>query len=236
METDRQEDYPDDVIQARGHRMKESYRVLYNGGTGELIEKKSRFIANLQPVRTEQEAVSFIEEMKKKYWDASHNCYAWILGCDGLNLRCSDDGEPAQTAGRPMLDVLAGEGICDVCAVVTRYFGGTLLGTGGLVRAYSCALREGIKASQVVLKQLGRMLEITTDYNGIGKIRYHLAQKNITVLGVDYTDKVVVTSLVPIGLTETIKAELTEVTSGRAIILEKDTVYYGLLEKEVVLL
>ena len=95
-------------------------QILYQGGTAEIVEKKSRFIASLRPVKTEEEALLFLEETRKKYWDARHNCYAWIIGEHGEQKRCSDDGEPSQTAGRPMLDVLEGEGVCNVCAVVTR--------------------------------------------------------------------------------------------------------------------
>ena len=120
--------------------MGDSYKILYAGGENEIVEKKSRFIATLRPVNSEEEAAAFIAEMKKKYWDASHNCSAFTIGRNHELTRCSDDGEPAQTAGRPMLDVLFGEDIHNVCAVVTRYFGGTLLGTGGLVRAFSGAV------------------------------------------------------------------------------------------------
>ena len=119
------------------------------------MEKKSRFIATVRSVKTEEEALAFIEEMKKKYWDASHNCSAYVIGERNEIQRCSDDGEPGQTAGRPMLDVLLGEEIHDVCAVVTRYFGGTLLGTGGLVRAYSKATQEGLANSCILEKCLG---------------------------------------------------------------------------------
>lgn len=216
--------------------MKECYRILYSGGSGELIEKKSRFIATLHPVHTQEEAVSFIEEIRKRYWDASHHCYAWVLGSDGLNLRCSDDGEPAQTAGRPMLDVLTGEGICDVCAVVSRYFGGTLLGTGGLVRAYSGALMEGIKASQVIEKKLGIRLSILSDYTGIGKIQYLLAQRGVPILESEYTDQVTVTALVPSSIGEAVKAELREITNGRVKLVQLDWIHYGLLKKKVVIL
>ena len=116
--------------------MVDSYKILYKGGSGELVEKKSRFIADLRPVASEEEALEYIEEIRKKYWDARHHCFAYIIGDRGQSARCSDDGEPSQTAGKPMMDVLAGEELHDVCAVVTRYFGGTLLGTGGLVKAY----------------------------------------------------------------------------------------------------
>lgn len=135
--------------------MPQQYKILYRGGEGEIVEKKSRFIATTRPVKSEEEAIAFIEEMKKKYWDARHNCSAYVIGERGQVQRCSDDGEPSQTAGRPMLDVLLGEEVRNICVVVTRYFGGTLLGTGGLVRAYSSAVQEGLKNSAVVEKCLG---------------------------------------------------------------------------------
>ena len=109
--------------------MLEQYRTIYEGGQGELIEKKSRFIATVRLVKTEEEAVKFIEEMKKKYWDATHNCSAYVIGERREIMRCSDDGEPQGTAGKPMLDVLLGEELYNTAVVVTRYFGGTLLGT-----------------------------------------------------------------------------------------------------------
>ena len=108
----------------------EGYKIVYKGGEGEIVEKKSRFIATVRPVETEEEAVAFIGEMKKKYWDARHNCSAFVLGEHQEITRCSDDGEPAQTAGRPMLDVLLKEGIHNAAVVVTRYFGGVLLEIG----------------------------------------------------------------------------------------------------------
>ena len=125
--------------------MTEQYQTVYEGGTGEIVEKKSRFIATVRPVETEEEALAFIEEMKKKYWDARHNCFAYVLGERQEIMRCSDDGEPSGTAGRPMLEVLLAEEIRNVAVVVTRYFGGTLLGTGGLVRAYSQAVKAGLE-------------------------------------------------------------------------------------------
>ena len=128
-------------------------------------------------METEEEALAFIEEMRKKYWDARHNCFAYVIGEKGELQRCSDDGEPSQTAGRPMLDVLLGEEVRNVCAVVTRYFGGTLLGTGGLVRAYSGAVQEGLKNSVIVTKRLADRLEVQTDYNSVGKIQYIAARQ-----------------------------------------------------------
>ncbi len=152
-------------------------KAVYKGGEGEIIEKKSRFIATVSPAESEEEAVTFIAAVRKKYWDARHNCYAFVTGPNQELSRCSDDGEPAQTAGRPMLDVLLREGIHNAAVVVTRYFGGVLLGTGGLVRAYQKAVQEGLLHSVIIDKQRGRKLTVETDYTGLGKLQYVLAQQ-----------------------------------------------------------
>ena len=158
------------------------YRIAYKGGEGEIVEKKSRFIATVLPVDQEEEALEFIEKMKKKYWNATHNCYAYVIGERHEIQRYSDDGEPGGTAGRPMLDVLLGEDIHNVAVVVTRYFGGTLLGTGGLVRAYSSATKAGLASSVIITKIPGFKLRISTDYTGLGKIQYILGERKIPVL------------------------------------------------------
>ena len=150
--------------------MIENYKTIYKGNEAEIIEKKSRFIATVRLVESEEEALTFLEEMRKKYWNATHNCFAYTIGERQEIVRASDDGEPSGTAGRPMLDVLLGEGLCNTAVVVTRYFGGTLLGTGGLVRAYSAATQAGLAASTIITKQYGTLLEIQTDYNGTGKM------------------------------------------------------------------
>ena len=124
-------------------------RILITPGVGEIEEKKSRFICHLQPVSTEEEAVRFFEETKKKYWDAKHNCTAYVIGRDGELTRCNDDGEPSQTAGRPMLNVLLHSEVRNVACVVTRYFGGVLLGTGGLIKAYSDAVADALSKSVI---------------------------------------------------------------------------------------
>ena len=142
------------------------YCAVYEGGQGEIVEKKSRFIATVLPIETEEEALEFIAKMKKKYWDARHNCYAYVIGERQELQRCSDDGEPNGTAGRPMLDVLLHEDIHNTVVVVTRYFGGVLLGTGGLVRAYQKATRSGLESSVIIEKQRGVFGNIVTDYNG----------------------------------------------------------------------
>ena len=209
-------------------------KVIYEGGSGEIEEKKSRFIANIAPVTTEEEAVAYINAMKKKYWDARHNCYVYSIGMNREFTRCSDDGEPSGTAGRPMLDVILGEDIYNVAVVVTRYFGGVLLGTGGLVRAYSKAVQEGLAASKVILKQKGIALKITTDYTGLGKIQYIAGERNIPVLDSEYTDKVVMKLLVPVQDVGSVQKAITEGTNGRAGIEKDQELYYAVIDGKVI--
>lgn len=213
--------------------MLESYKTLLEGGTGEIVEKKSRFIATVRLVETEEEALAFIEEMKKKYWDARHNCYVYSVGMNREYTRCSDDGEPSGTAGRPMLDVILGEDIYNVAVVVTRYFGGILLGTGGLVRAYSKAVQEGLRGSRIIEKQYGISLEVTTDYTGIGKIQYIAGERKLPILDSEYTDKVVMKLLVPAGEVASVQKAITEGTSGRAKMQKEKDLYFAVLDGEV---
>lgn len=208
-------------------------KTVYSGGEGEIIEKKSRFIATVRPVSSEEEAVAFIAEMKKKYWDARHNCSAFVLGERQEISRCSDDGEPAQTAGRPMLDVLLREDIHNVAVVVTRYFGGVLLGTGGLVRAYQKATQEGLAASVIIDKKEGRRLTVGTDYNGLGKLQYLIAQKNLTMIDTLYTERVELLLMVPVEAQEEVEKEIVEATSGNARISWGDTVLYAMVGKNL---
>ena len=214
--------------------MLERYKTVYRGKEGEIIEKKSRFIATVHLVETEEEALAFIEEMKKKYWNATHNCFAYVIGERRECVRCSDDGEPSGTAGRPMLDVILGEDIYNVAVVVTRYFGGVLLGTGGLVRAYSKAVQEGLAASKVILKQKGIALKITTDYTGLGKIQYIAGERNIPVLDSEYTDKVVMKLLVPVQDVGSVQKAITEGTNGRAGIEKDQELYYAVIDGKVI--
>ncbi len=211
------------------------YKTVYAGGVGELIEKKSRFIATVIPVKTEEEALAFIEQMKKKYWDATHNCSAYTVGRNHELARCSDDGEPHQTAGRPMLDVLMGEDIHNTAVVVTRYFGGTLLGTGGLVRAYQGAVKEGLAQSQIITKSFGRSLVVNTDYTGIGKLQYIAGQMGLSILSSEYTDTVTVTLFVAPDDEAVFTAKLTEATNGKAVIIPGDTSWYTILDGELLL-
>lgn len=210
-------------------------KILYQGGSGEIVEKKSRFIATIEKIETEEEALAFIGKIKKQYWDARHNCYAFVAGQNQELQRCSDDGEPNGTAGRPMLDVLLREDIHNLVVVVTRYFGGTLLGTGGLVRAYQKAVQEGLKNSIVIEKMQGRMLKIDTDYNSIGKIQYILAQQQITAMDTIYTDKVEMQVMVPVEQLEAFQEAVTEGTNGTARFGVGDQVEYASVDGKIVI-
>ena len=191
------------------------YQILLEGGEGEIVEKKSRFIATVRCVDSEEEAIAFIEEIKKKYWDARHNCSAFVIGSRAELTRCSDDGEPSGTAGRPMLEVLLGEGVRNVAVVVTRYFGGILLGTGGLVRAYTQAVKAGLENCLIGTMCHGLEVQLRTDYNGIGKVLYILGQKGISAFYSEYGADVALKIRFRSELAEELKKELVEATSGR---------------------
>lgn len=216
--------------------MPDAYQIVYRGGTGEITEKKSRFIATVIPITTEEDALAFIGQMKKQYWDASHNCSAYTLGTCHETARCSDDGEPSKTAGRPMLDVLLAEDIHNVCVVVTRYFGGTLLGTGGLVRAYQAATKAGLKASTIVTKRYGVPVTVVTDYNTIGRLQYIIAQMELLTQEVTYTENVTITVLTTKETRAAFEKKVTEATSGKALITGQDGVWFCETGKELVFL
>lgn len=186
-------------------------------------------------MESEEEALEFIAAMKKKYWNATHNCFAFVVGERQELQRCSDDGEPQGTAGRPMLDVLLGEEVHNAAVVVTRYFGGTLLGTGGLVRAYSKAVQEGLKNSCILEKAKGALLKIKTDYNGIGKLQYLLGQRGLQITASDFTDVVQIETLVPADALCELKEAVTEGTNGKAEFLGEEKVCFAFLEGEPLL-
>ena len=165
--------------------MESSSNILYKGGQGEIVEKKSRFIANIFPVKTEEEALEKITAMRKKYYDARHNCFAYIIGENRETERCSDDGEPSGTAGRPMLDVLLREDIHNVAVVVTRYFGGTLLGTGGLVRAYTAAASGALQSAELVTMRLVVDCSVRLPY-----ALFEQAQRVVSASGAKLSDPV----------------------------------------------
>ena len=203
-----------------------NYKTVYRGGTAEIVEKKSRFIAHSAHVESEEEALAFIEQIKKQYWDARHNCHAFSVGVTNETARCSDDGEPAQTAGKPMLDVLMGQQLKNTVVVVTRYFGGTLLGTGGLVRAYSAAVQEGLKESLIIEKFLCRRVRMSMDYTMLGKMQYLAAKLNLMILDTLYTEGVEMQLLVPDMQYAAFIKEVTEASNGK-VVPESEGLCYG---------
>ncbi|MCR5789713.1 MAG: YigZ family protein [Lachnospiraceae bacterium] len=206
--------------------MQEKIKYLYQGGQGEIEEKKSRFIATLRPVQNEEEAAAFIGEMKKKYWDARHNCSAFVIGEHGETTRCSDDGEPSGTAGRPMLEVLKNSGVKNAAVVVTRYFGGVLLGTGGLVRAYTDAVKAGLNNCVIIEQISGLLCRVRIDYTDLGRLQHLFASEPFTVYGTSYEEKVLFELLLPDDAFSEAEKAVTEATGGRvAIVPEKKCRY-----------
>lgn len=215
--------------------MADGFKIVHNGAVAEIEEKKSRFIAYVEPVETEEEAAAFIEKIKKMNWNATHNCSAAVVGQNNEFSRCNDDGEPAGTAGKPMLEVLLGEGVHNVCVVVTRYFGGTLLGTGGLVRAYQKAVKEGLKESTIIEKNKGAQITIKTDYNGIGKLQYIIAMMGVYSMGADYTDIVTANVMVREDLIDEFLEKVTEATAGKAQFEVGQIESYAIVDDELIL-
>lgn len=209
--------------------MSEGFKIVYEGGIGEIEEKKSKFTAYVSPVESEEEAAAFIEKIKKMNWNATHNCSAAVVGKNNEFSRCNDDGEPSGTAGKPMLEVLIGEQVHNVAVVVTRYFGGTLLGTGGLVRAYQRAVKEGLAKSKIVEKKEGARIVIDTDYNGIGKLQYISASMDIFVINTEYSDLVTMDVMVPKEAVKTFVDKVTEATAGKAVIHTGEIETYGIV-------
>ncbi len=203
-----------------------SYKVVIENGTGEIVEKKSRFIAGVFRVESASEAEEKIAEVSKKYWDARHNCYAYVLGAGSEISKCSDNGEPSGTAGKPILEVINGAGLTNVLVVVTRYFGGVLLGTGGLVRAYTQAAQAGIEAARIGQMVYSQKLTIVVSYNMIGNIQYYLSQNEIQVLDTRYEADVQFDICVRDEDIDKIKAGLTQKTEGQLKIIEGDKDYY----------
>ena len=216
--------------------MLEQYRTVYEGGEGEITEKKSRFIATVHPVESEEEALAFLEEMKKKYWDARHNCYVYSIGMNREFTRCSDDGEPSGTAGKPILDVLDKSGIANCLIIVTRYFGGTLLGTGGLIRAYSEAAKSGIEASGIMEVKKGIQAQIDADYNSFGKIQYMCMERNIVITDTEYGENVHINMIIEESEYAHFQKAVADAFAGRLEIVKNDNVIFGIYDGMVQIL
>ena len=198
-------------------------KIILETKETEIVEKKSRFIANIAAVSSEEEAIEFIEKIKKKYYDARHNCYAYIIGDKGDKKKCSDDGEPQRSAGMPMMEVLENQGYFDIVAVVTRYFGGTLLGVGGLIRAYQGAVIEGLNASVSGEIHEGFRAKYKFGYDFYGKIKYIAESENIVIEDTLFDENVTMSLIFEDGESERMQKKLVEETNANIerLLLEK---------------
>ena len=198
-------------------------KIILETKETEIVEKKSRFIANIAAVSSEEEAIEFIEKIKKKYYDARHNCYAYIIGDKGDKKKCSDDGEPQRSAGMPMMEVLENQGYFDIVVVVTRYFGGTLLGVGGLIRAYQGALIEGLNASVSGEIHEGFRAKYRFGYDFYGKIKYIAESENILIEDTLFDETVTISLIFNDSESERLQKKLVEETNANIerLLLEK---------------
>lgn len=203
-----------------------AYITIRDRGEDRFEEKKSEFIGYAKRVESEEEAKAFVNEIKSMHKQARHNCWAYVIGENYGIQRYSDDGEPQGTAGIPILEVMKKQGITDCAVVVTRYFGGILLGAGGLTRAYTKGASIAIKASGVVEKVLGFKVSITIDYDLIGKIQYICGQNNWYIEDSEYTDKVILHIYAEKSIVPEIEKEVTEATNGKAIISKSEEGIY----------
>lgn len=202
-----------------------SYYTVKSSGVHEINIQKSRFIAYIRRAETEEQAQSFIAEIKKKHWDATHNCSCYLIGEHDEIQKANDDGEPTGTAGIPMLEVLKKRQLKDTVVVVTRYFGGIKLGAGGLIRAYSHATLEGINATGVVRRDLMRVISITIEYTLLGKIENELRQTAYIIKKIEYLDQVTIHVYVPIEKEETFIDWITDLTNGQGQINKGNVEY-----------
>lgn len=203
-----------------------TYKVVTKEGMGEIVEKKSRFIGASYIVESVEDAEKKIAEVSKKYWDARHNCYAYVIGKNSENTRCSDNGEPSGTAGKPILEVITGAGLTNTLVIVTRYFGGVLLGTGGLVRAYTQAAQAAVAASETGEMVYARQLTIEVAYNMINNVKYFLEQNKISISDPRYTENVQYDICVKEEDKEKITEGLIQKCEGKITITEGDAGYY----------
>ena len=207
--------------------MKTEYRTIRARASAEMIERRSRFIAHVLPVQTEQEALAFINALRSEYYDATHNVYAYIIDENNI-CRYSDDGEPSGTAGIPVLDVLRKENLTNLCVVVTRYFGGILLGGGGLVRAYGASAKLGVDAAGIITRVLCDVVEVSCDYTLLGKLRYEAEQRGHTIKGITYTDRAQLYVFTKTHETEGFLKAMCEASNGRAVCTRLEQEYLDL--------
>ncbi len=203
--------------------MSKSYKMVKAYGEASFIEKKSRFIGYTSPVYSEEEAVQFINSIKKKHYDAAHNCSAFVIGANSEVQRSSDDGEPSGTAGVPILEVIRKGGLTNTAVVVTRYFGGIMLGAGGLIRAYTEGAAIGIKAAGIIRVQPFSLYSINIDYSLLSKLQYELPRKSFIISEVEYLDRVTMKVLSLPEAALDLEESVVQWTSGSAVLELLDT-------------
>ena len=203
-----------------------NYVTIRNYGEDSFLEKKSEFIGYAKRCETEEEAKAFVNEIKNMHKQARHNCYAYVIGENMGIQRYSDDGEPQGTAGIPILEVMKKSNITDCAVVVTRYFGGILLGAGGLTRAYTKGASVALKAAGVVEKVKGVKMTLEMDYDMLGKFQYKCNEKNWHIEDIEYTDKVFVNMFAEVGISLEIEKASIEISNGKIIISKEDEKIY----------
>ncbi|MEK3968863.1 YigZ family protein [Paenibacillus sp. FSL R7-0048] len=207
--------------------MLEQYQTVRSSGSKEVVIRKSRFIGHVMPVENEEEALLFIEDIKKKHWNATHNCSAYVIGERDEIQRQSDDGEPSGTAGKPILEVIRNQGVKNVAIVVTRYFGGIMLGAGGLIRAYTDGAVLALEAGEVITRVLRREVFVEIEYTWLGKVENELRGRGIQTGETLFTDKVTLLCLPRNDEGDTFMAWITDLTQGQALITEGRRIYYS---------
>ena len=200
------------------------YKTVKKEESVEYTVKKSKFIGHIKNVKSQQEAQSYIAEISKKYWDATHNVYAYIIRDDRLK-KFSDDGEPSGTAGKPILEVLEKNELTDVVIIVTRYFGGTLLGAGGLVRAYSHSASLAVNSGEIITNALCSRMAVNCDYNFYGKISSLISDNGGTIENTLYEDNVKIIFTLPCHLLDSFNSKLTEASNGKFSAVETERIY-----------
>ena len=212
--------------------MLQKYRTIKEDNQHEVEIKKSRFICFLKRIETEEEAKAFIQQIKKEHWKANHNCSAFVLGDHHEIQRSSDDGEPSGTAGVPMLEVLKKNDLINVCAVVTRYFGGTKLGAGGLIRAYSGSVAQAIVHTGIVEGRLQQEVFVQLDYSNWGKMENFIASENLAVKDTQFTDRVVVAYMVDEHQVDDFEAQVTDLLNGQVSFTTGEVTYHEQIIQE----
>lgn len=206
--------------------MLQRYKTVRKAANQEIVIKKSRFIGYIKPVEFEEDAIAFIEEIKKKHWNATHNCSAYMIGERDEIQKQSDDGEPSGTAGKPILEVIKNHGLKNVAIVVTRYFGGIMLGAGGLIRAYTDGAVSAIEAGEPITRVLHQEVFVELDYTWLGKIENELRNRGIRTGETTFAEKVTLRCLPLEQEAESFRNWMTDVTQGQAVMTEGDKVYF----------